>query len=57
MTRNEAGEVLTVRYEQLVPLLLKELQQQLNEEQGRQIQEQRRRNEALEARLAKLEGK
>ena len=45
VTRTDNGEVLTVRYDQLVPLLLNELQRQ------------HRKNEELEARLAKLEGK
>ena len=43
--RHAAGQIVTVKYHALIPMLLNELQKQ------------QRTNEALEARLAKLEAK
>ncbi len=50
--RNAEGEIITVHYHKLIPMLLNELQQQQT-----QILRQQRKNEELEARLTKLESK
>ena len=56
---NGDGEIITVKYHELIPMLLNELQKQqrLNEDHARQIESQQRLNEHLAARLAKLEAR
>jgi hypothetical protein len=55
--RDREGQILTVQYHEMVPLLLNEVQEQhrLNQLRSRQIEIQERRIEELESRLAKLE--
>jgi hypothetical protein len=49
VTRNDAGELLTVRYDQLMPLLLSEVQAQ-----RRELETERKKNAELEEKITEL---
>jgi len=53
------GKVQTVRYHDLIPMLVNELQKQSkeNQRQAKQIEQQAARNRQLSAQLAELKGR
>lgn len=52
------GKIVTVKYHELIPMLLNELQQHGRmEQQNRRLVEQHQQIEALMARIAELEAK